>query len=100
MGEWLQSIHHVFTKAWHSHKSQQLRYTEARRIALKGIKELGASPGSAAMFAFIARAAVICGNEEAVTLNVKRARKILDEEADFSEAKLSSCSIHLSNVFF
>lgn len=52
------------------------------------------------MFASIARAAVICGNEEAVTLNVKRARKILDEEADFSEAKLSSCSIHLSNVFF
>lgn len=100
LGEWLQSIHHVFTKAGQSHKSHQLRYTEARRIALKGIKELGASPGSAAMFASIARAAVICGNEEAVTLNVKRARKILDEEADFSEAKLSSCSIHLSNVFF
>eukprot|EP00913_Durusdinium_trenchii_P024926 g23394.t1 len=69
---------------------QALRYTDARRIALQGIKELGASPGSAAMFASIARAAIICGNEDATALNLKRARKILSEEADFSEAKLSS----------
>lgn len=68
------------------------RYTDARQVALQGIKELGASPGSAAMFASIARAAIICGNEDAAALNLKRARKILSQEADFSEAKLSSCS--------
>ena len=67
------------------------RYTDARQVALQGIKELGASPGSAAMFASIARAAIICGNEDAAALNLKRARKILSQEADFSEAKLSSC---------
>lgn len=69
---------------------QALRYTDARQVALQGIKELGASPGSAAMFASIARAAIICGNEDAAALNLKRARKILSQEADFSEAKLSS----------
>lgn len=68
------------------------RYTDARRIALEGIKELGASPGSAAMFASIARAAIICGNEDAAALNLKRARKILSQEAGFSETKLSSSS--------
>ena len=73
-------------------EAHQLRYTDARQIALQGIKELGASPGSGAMFASIARAAVICGNEDAASLNLKRAKKLLSQETDFSEAKLSSCS--------
>jgi len=59
---------------------QALRFDDAGKVARRALKRFGSSPGSAAMFVAVARAAALSGDFAAVAAAAKRARKLLDEE--------------------
>lgn len=59
---------------------QALRYSDAMAIAKRALEKLGPSPGSAAMFVGIARAAAVRSDFVAVTAAAKQARELLSVE--------------------
>eukprot|EP00439_Symbiodinium_sp_Y106_P037081 s6563_g4.t1 len=69
---------------------QALKHGRARKLAAEAVEKLGVSPGCAAMFVAAARAALISGDAAAAAAAVKRARKTLAREGEFSEKKLSN----------
>ncbi|CAE7884819.1 age-1 [Symbiodinium sp. KB8] len=69
---------------------QALKHGRARKLAAEAVETLGVSPGCAAMFVAAARAALISGDTAAAAAAVKRARKTLAREGEFSEKKLSN----------
>jgi len=65
--------------------SQALRYHEAQMLAKSALKQFGVSPGSAAMFVTIGRAAAVKGNTKILNQCMKRAQELLGREEQSSK---------------
>ncbi|CAE8622101.1 unnamed protein product, partial [Polarella glacialis] len=64
---------------------QALRFEDARKLAKKALEKLGPSPGCAAMYVAIARAACVRCDHSAAAGAAKRARELLEHEGSKSE---------------